>query len=337
MQDASETKNPRLDALLDEIAQLRMANAERAQEMSCLKALQLLIPRKEMLLDDQLQEMVDLVPRGFLAPKEVSAQVRLFEYVFSTPGFRNSRESHSTIVFWDEQEIGELLVQVTGQTSENLPLPLEKQRFLSIVAERFGEWIRHWGTIGEAELSGQRLTELEALCKEVEDTREQLRRLQKAMGEYSSPIAEIWDGVLFMPRGKVLELERAWMWTEGACTTVFDKEAYFLIIDVSALDGSQLDDDYWVDGLLRVVSGVRLLGATAMFTGIQPHVARRIVARNVHLDSVLVYGSLRAGLLECIRRMKIIRRREKLRRRIESTPGTAVTKQASVVRANRPR
>src|SRR5690349_4914670 len=69
MHDAPKTGSLRFDALLDELSQLRIANAEREQELSCLKALHQLSPREEVLVDDQLRLMIDLVPHGFLSPR----------------------------------------------------------------------------------------------------------------------------------------------------------------------------------------------------------------------------------------------------------------------------
>lgn len=316
MQDAPKIGSLHLEPLLEELSHLRLANAEREQEMSCLKALHSLATRKELPPDEQLQLMVDLVPLGFLAQKEVHVQARIAEHAFSTPQFQSAQASYSTLIHCDEQEVGELFVQVTGQSRDVLPISPEKQRFLSLVAGRFGECIQVLSMRAEAETTKQRLTEIQPLRQELEKAHEQTRRLQDAMHEIPVPIVEIWDGVLFMPIGNVLNAERAWKWMEGACNGVFEKEAYFVIIDVGALDGAQ-DDIEWltVESLFQVMRGVRFLGATAILTGVQPRVANKIISLNVNLASVLIHGSLRDGLYECIRRMKAIRRAERFWRK----------------------
>ncbi|MDI1447145.1 STAS domain-containing protein [Polyangium sp. 6x1] len=255
--------------------------------------------------------MVDLVPYGFLSPEQVSAQVRIFDdFSFSTHGFRDAPGVHATRIFWDEQEIGALSVRVTGPAGEALPISLEHQRFLSIVADRFGECIRLWSAEMEEERSKQRLVENDALRRDLDASRDRMSRLQLAVSELSVSITQIWDGVLFIPLAGVLDSVRAARFMEKSFNRVFEKEPYFVIVDI---DGVDVIDQMTADYLVRVVHGFRFFGATGILTGIQPEVAKMTEEKNIRMDSIIIRRDLREGLRYCVQRMRAIRRREKPR------------------------
>jgi rsbT co-antagonist protein RsbR len=65
------------------------------------------------------------------------------------------------------------------------------------------------------------------------------------------------------------------------------------IIDITGVSEA---DAQVANGLIEAARAVRLLGAQAVFTGIHPEVARLFVRMNIHLDDLITYSTLQAGI-----------------------------------------
>jgi rsbT co-antagonist protein RsbR len=71
-----------------------------------------------------------------------------------------------------------------------------------------------------------------------------------------------------------------------------------VIID---LTGAEVAGDEAAQNLLRTVRAVKLLGASALITGIKPSVARDMVALGSDLSQVQTLSSLRDALKLCMK------------------------------------
>jgi rsbT co-antagonist protein RsbR len=69
-----------------------------------------------------------------------------------------------------------------------------------------------------------------------------------------------------------------------------------------------------IQGIMRAVQGVRLIGAEVVLTGIRPDVARTLVALDAGLDGVVTFGSLQDGIAHAIKNDGAPRRTPSLRR-----------------------
>jgi PAS domain S-box-containing protein len=121
---------------------------------------------------------------------------------------------------------------------------------------------------------------------------------QNAIRKLSTPIMEVWEGVLTMPILGVLDELRA----EQMMTVVLDAVKRFrarhTIID---LTGVNAVDARTADHIMKVVRAVQLLGAQSIVVGIRPEVAQTIVAIGVDLSSIVTLANLREALLMCMR------------------------------------
>lgn len=127
--------------------------------------------------------------------------------------------------------------------------------------------------------------------------REQLETIQRqheAIRELSTPIIEVWDGVLTAPVLGTLDCDRAAALMEALLAAVARTRCRRAIIDltgVSTMDGATAEH------LLRLVRAVQLLGAQGIVVGLQPQVARAIVSLGVELTSITTLANLREALL----------------------------------------
>ena len=75
--------------------------------------------------------------------------------------------------------------------------------------------------------------------------------------------------------------------------SVVEHRAATVIIDVT---GVPVVDTHVAGALVQASKGVRLLGATAVLTGIRPEVARTLVSMGAELGDIVVHGTLRGGI-----------------------------------------
>jgi GAF domain-containing protein len=115
----------------------------------------------------------------------------------------------------------------------------------------------------------------------------------------STPILEVWDGVLTVPIVAGLDDDRAATIMENLLDRVIHTQSRATIID---LTGVPMIDPGTADRLVRIIRAVRLLGAECVITGIQPAVARAMTMHGLDLSHVTTRATLRDGLRMCMGR-----------------------------------
>jgi rsbT co-antagonist protein RsbR len=114
-----------------------------------------------------------------------------------------------------------------------------------------------------------------------------------AIRELSTPVIEVWDGVLCLPVVGVMDTTRSAEMTEALLRAVVDKRARCAIIDVT---GIEVMDTATADHFLRMAKAVRLLGAHCVLAGMSPGIAQTIVHMGVDLSAVTTHRTLRDAL-----------------------------------------
>lgn len=129
--------------------------------------------------------------------------------------------------------------------------------------------------------------------RELEGQIETIQKQQIAIQELSTPIIEIWKGVLCAPIVGVLDSARASEMTNALLHSVVETKASLAIIDITGIEAM---DTQATDHFLRMARAVRLLGSECALSGIHPNVARTIVHMGVDLVGVQSYRTLREAL-----------------------------------------
>ncbi|AKU99874.1 RsbR, positive regulator of sigma-B [Labilithrix luteola] len=120
-----------------------------------------------------------------------------------------------------------------------------------------------------------------------------------AIRELSTPIIEVWEGILCLPVVGVLDSTRSAEMTEALLTAIVEKKARCSIIDIT---GIQVMDTATADHFLRMAKSVKLLGSECMLTGVHPNIAQTIVHMGVDLSEVVTHRNLRNALTHYLRR-----------------------------------
>ncbi len=117
----------------------------------------------------------------------------------------------------------------------------------------------------------------------------------------STPIIQVWDGVLTLPVLGNLSGSRAQSMMDRLLGEIHRTQARFAILDVTGVD---VIDSNTANHLLRVTRAVELLGARCIITGIRAAVAQTMVAIDSNFGGVVTLATLRDGLKYCMSAMK---------------------------------
>jgi rsbT co-antagonist protein RsbR len=118
---------------------------------------------------------------------------------------------------------------------------------------------------------------------------------QEELKHTSTPITEIWDGVLTLPIIGTLDSSRTMTVMEKLLSRIEAERAKVVVLDVT---GVQAIDSQVSHHLIQMIHAIGLMGAQAILTGIRPEIARAITSLNIDLSSVTTRATLAEGLKE---------------------------------------
>jgi len=119
------------------------------------------------------------------------------------------------------------------------------------------------------------------------------RQQRMRITELSSPVVEIWHGVLLVPLVGTLDDQRAAQMSAALLEAVRAEGARVVLIDIT---GCTVVDTYTAAHLINTVRSVRLLGAQTIITGVSAHVASDLVKLGVRLEDITTRRRLADGL-----------------------------------------
>jgi rsbT co-antagonist protein RsbR len=118
---------------------------------------------------------------------------------------------------------------------------------------------------------------------------ELIARQGQEMLELSTPVVELWDGVLALPLIGTLDSARTQVVMENLLQRIVETGASIAIIDIT---GVPTVDTLVAQHLLKTVAAARLMGADCIISGIRPQIAQTIVHLGVELHSVVTKATL---------------------------------------------
>jgi rsbT co-antagonist protein RsbR len=133
----------------------------------------------------------------------------------------------------------------------------------------------------------------EAANRELESKLEMIEMQQAAIRELSSPIIEVWSGVLCLPVVGIVDSQRSAEMTESLLDTIVAKQARTAIVDITGID---VMDTKTADHFVKMAKAVRLLGADCILTGINPGIAQTLTHIGVDLAGIRTLRNLRDAL-----------------------------------------
>jgi rsbT co-antagonist protein RsbR len=127
----------------------------------------------------------------------------------------------------------------------------------------------------------------------VEERERIIREQQESIRELSTPVLQVRDRLLILPIIGVLDSARARQLTEQLLAAIRENRARVVVIDVT---GVATIDLTVANNLVQAVEASRLMGASAILTGVSPRIAQTLVDLGVDLGAMQTVGDLQGGL-----------------------------------------
>jgi len=194
-------------------------------------------------------------------------------------------EEHARPAFEDEQKIMKIGEPMKKEEKEVYPDGSEKWVETTKVP-RYDEKGNIVGTFGIS----RDVTEKKLWEKQRE---EKLEAQREELIELSTPVIDVWEGVLTVPILGSLDSERASRVSEALLTQIVEKRAGIAIIDISGISAV---DSAVADRLIRTAKAVRLVGAEAILTGIGVEIAQTIADLGIDMEGLKTMSTLKDGL-----------------------------------------
>jgi len=127
----------------------------------------------------------------------------------------------------------------------------------------------------------------------VEEREKVIKEQQQAMLSLSTPVLQIRDQILVLPLIGTIDSARAAQIVEQLLNSIVETQAVVVIIDIT---GVPVIDTAVANHLIKTIQAAKMLGASAIITGISPANAQTLVTLGVDLSMMTTRGNLRSGV-----------------------------------------
>jgi rsbT co-antagonist protein RsbR len=128
---------------------------------------------------------------------------------------------------------------------------------------------------------------------------ELIRRQQEEMLELSTPVVQLWEGIVALPLIGTLDSARTSIVMETLLQTIVDTRSELAIIDIT---GVPTVDTLVAQHLLKTVAAARLMGADCIISGIRPQIAQTMVHLQIDLSAVTTKATMAEALRFALKR-----------------------------------
>lgn len=136
----------------------------------------------------------------------------------------------------------------------------------------------------------------------LEEKERTIQAQQDEIKQTSTPITEIWDGVLTLPIIGTLDSSRTVAVMENLLSRIEQDRARVVVMDIT---GVVAIDSQVSHHLIQMMRAIGLMGARAILTGIRPEIARALTSLNINLGDVTTRSTLSEGLKEAFKYLGI--------------------------------
>ena len=126
-----------------------------------------------------------------------------------------------------------------------------------------------------------------------------INRQQEEMLELSTPVVQLWQGILALPLIGTLDSARTQIVMQNLLEAIVRDSAEIAIIDIT---GVPTVDTLVAQHLLKTVAAARLMGADCIISGIRPQIAQTIIHLGVDLTNVTTKATLADAFVLALRR-----------------------------------
>jgi rsbT co-antagonist protein RsbR len=127
-------------------------------------------------------------------------------------------------------------------------------------------------------------------------------RQQQEMIELSTPVIQLWHGILALPLIGTLDSNRTQIIMETLLQRIVETGSAIAIIDIT---GVPTVDTMVAQHLMKTVAAARLMGTDCMISGIRPQIAQTMVHLGVALGDVTTKASLADAFANALQKKRL--------------------------------
>jgi rsbT co-antagonist protein RsbR len=131
---------------------------------------------------------------------------------------------------------------------------------------------------------------------------EQIQQQSREIIELSTPVMQVWQGVVVAPLIGSLDSNRTQQFMERLLNRIVETNSPVALVDIT---GVPTIDTQTAQHLIETISAVRLLGAQVVLTGVRPAIAQTLVHLGIDLSNIMTRASLSAGLQVALDLLKL--------------------------------
>lgn len=128
---------------------------------------------------------------------------------------------------------------------------------------------------------------------ESKQAEEQIQQQSREIMDLSTPVMQVWQGVVAAPLIGSLDSNRTQQFMERLLERVVETNSPVALVDIM---GVPTIDTQTAQHLIETISAVRLLGAQVILTGVRPAIAQTLVHLGIDLSGIITRASLASGL-----------------------------------------
>lgn len=118
-------------------------------------------------------------------------------------------------------------------------------------------------------------------------------RQTQEISDISTPVIQVWDGILTLPIIGTLDSSRTQVVMENLLQKLVDTGSSIIILDIS---GVPAVDSLVAQHLIKTVSAVRLMGSDCIISGIRPEIAQTVIHLGIDLSTIITKATLASAL-----------------------------------------
>jgi rsbT co-antagonist protein RsbR len=133
-----------------------------------------------------------------------------------------------------------------------------------------------------------------------ESINETLSAQGKALMEMSTPVTQLWSGILMLPVVGLIDSKRAQDIMNAMLKSIAQNQARNFILDIS---GVAVVDTAVANHLIKITKASALMGCACIISGISPSIAQTIVELGIEVGAVETTATMRDALASAFRKL----------------------------------
>ena len=137
---------------------------------------------------------------------------------------------------------------------------------------------------------------------------ETLTEQTRSLLEMSTPVTQIWEGILLLPIVGIIDSKRARDIMDGVLAKISETQSQIFIMDIS---GVGVVDTAVANHLIKITRATRLMGCETLVSGVSPAIAQTIVDLGIEVGKVKTTATMKDALSDALLRvgMEIVKGR----------------------------